>query len=200
MEEVAEMEGFSKHELPSVVARAVTGAGLDLMHFPDLALRIINGGAVTPRGSGEDSDSIRSVSEWVLLNPGASGGIRVSRNALNPIALVQALLLSSSASVSVSVFISALLAIFAAFGAAITRDQAALLVALKRLEAEGRARTVVAVAGKMTILVDRPISTKATIEIVEELRRIGVQFRSNGDDGGEIVCEEKSVFLGSQGP
>lgn len=200
MEDVAKMDGFSKHELPSVVARAVTGAGLDLRDFPDLALRILSGGAVTPRGSGEDSDSIRSVSEWVLFNPRASGGIRISRNALNPIALVQALLLSSSASVSVSVCISALLALFAAFGAAITRDQAALLVALKRLEAEGRARTVVAVAGKMTILVGRPISTKATIEIVEELRRIGVQFRSNGDDGGEIVCEEKSVFLGSQGP
>jgi len=40
MEGVAEMDAFSKHELPSVVARAVTGAGLDLRDFPDLALRI----------------------------------------------------------------------------------------------------------------------------------------------------------------
>jgi hypothetical protein len=193
------MEGYSKGQLPGVVARVVDEVGLSEADFPDLALRIVLSGAVTPQAGGGGPNPIPNISEWFLLNPGVSGGVRFSFNALNPLALVQAVLLSSSGSISIVFYISLILALFSAFGATITRDQAALFIALKQLEREGRARNVSAVAGRMTILLERQFSIKSVDEVVNQLRGIGVIFSADGSNGAEIVCEEESVFLLQQG-
>ncbi|MXV05905.1 hypothetical protein DYQ95_01895 [Xanthomonas sp. LMG 9002] len=88
-----------------------------------------------------------------------------------------------------------LLTLVAAFSAAINRDEAALLFALKQLEQEGRTRTPVAVAGKMTTLLERPISSADVLDVVNQLRAAGVPFQHEGDPSEEIVCKEVTVFL-----
>ncbi|XQA71139.1 hypothetical protein ACM9XB_06525 [Xanthomonas sacchari] len=192
------MNELTKQDLTRAVAAAIEEAGLDHRDFPGLTMHVLTSGAVDLR-----SDSVggragyppRDVVEWIIVNPANAGGTRVSKNAINLVALAGAVIAAASDSTSVTSYVSLLLALVAAFSATINRNEAALLVALKQLEQEGGTCTPVAVAGRMTTLLERTISSADVLDVVNQLRAAGVPFQDGVDANEEIVCKEVTVFL-----
>lgn len=192
------MNEFTKQDLPRLVAAAIQEAGFDQRDFPSLTMHVLTSGAVDLRSASVGSyagQPRRDVSEWIIVNSENAGGTRVSKNAINLIALAGAVITAASGTTSVASCVALLLTLVAAFSATINRDEAALIVALKQLEQEGRIRTPVAVAGRMTALLERPISSVDVLNIVNQLRAVGVPFQDEADFSGEIVCKEVTVFL-----
>lgn len=192
------MNGITKQSLPRVVRASLQQAGCSEADFPDLALRILMTRAIDLSSSSSEAVSgiaPKDVSQWLVMDPRKISGTRVSGNAMNPLGVTAAVLSAASAPVSIASCIAVIVALVAACSAKITRDQAALLVALKQLEDAQKIRSTKAVALKMSKLLQREVTASEVLDVVKQLQALNVPFTWGPSPHHVIQCHESTTLL-----
>lgn len=190
------VNGITKQSLPFAVNDAVKSAGCSSADFPDLALRILMSGAIDVTSSSPPVPAGRNM-ELLLVNPASGAGIRVAKNAMNPFVLASALFsaAASVASAPVTSFVVLMVNIAAACSAKLTKDQAALILALKKLQDEQKIPSALAVAKQMVIFTGFPVSEEKALAVAEDLKNVGVPFTIGPGPHSVIQCREASVYF-----
>jgi hypothetical protein len=197
------MKSISKESLPIAVAESIKEVGCKPADFPDLALRLLMSRAIELPPAAPAGVAKGDMMQWLIVNPGKTSGTRVARNAMNPLNVAGAVLASASAatdSVGVTSCIALVVAIAGACSATLTKDQAALLLALKRLENEQKIRSAVAVATRMSNSLGRPVSQTDALAVVAQLQGVGVPFEISPAPHHVIHCKEATTLLPYSGP
>ena len=100
---------------------------------------------------------------------------------------------SSPDDASARSFVAMLVLILGVFSVQISKDQAAVLLALKRLEQENRDPSAENVVHKVrAITFNTDFSIDDLIEIISEFRKMGVRAR---EEQGLIVCDDSVLSL-----
>ena len=188
------MNGITKQSLPLAVQTSLRQAGCSNADFPDLALRILMSGAIDVSEQVTPAVS-ENYMQWIVVNQRTHGGTRVAINAMNPIGVAAAILSVALSTINLASCVSLLVFIGAACSAKITRSQAALLIALKHLERAQEICSASAVAAQVTTLLGRPTNSEDVLNIVHELRDVGVLFVVGPHPDQAIECQEATILL-----
>lgn len=189
------MNGIAKETLPFAVESALQQAGLNSGDFPGLALRLLNGAIVLSPSEANPKVAAPRGMEWLGVNPAKNTGTRVAGNAMNPLGVAAAVLSTASAEISLASCVAAVVALAAACSSILTKDQAALLVALTRLEGAQQIPSALAVATKMTNSLGRNVDAAEAVAVAAQLQAVGVPFTVGPLPHQVIQCHEAIAIL-----
>ncbi|HEL4234413.1 TPA: hypothetical protein UM516_004242 [Stenotrophomonas maltophilia] len=196
------MNGITKQSLPRVVRASLQQAGCTEADFPDLALGILMTRAIelSPPSSEAFTGLLpKDVSQWLVVDPNKTSGTRVSGNAMNPLGVAAAVLSAASAHVNIASCVALVVALVAACSVKITKDQAALLVALKQLGDAQKIRSAEAVSLKMSKILQSEVTSSDVLDVVKQLQALNVLFTVGPSPHHVIQCHESTTLLGHVG-
>lgn len=188
------IETFTKHHIPVLVALCAKECGVPARLVEPLSLNILMSGSIA-LDSAHPTPTIdeRNIIKMMVVGEVSGTGYNISKRNFNIFALAGALMASSPDDASARSFVAMLVLILGVFSVQISKDQAAVLLALKRLEQENRDPSAENVVHKVrAITFNTDFSIDDLIEIISEFRKMGVRAR---EEQGLIVCDDSVLSL-----
>lgn len=193
------MTALTKHTLNSVVHNALLQTSLNPREFPDLALRILQSGAIELDRPEHDAKITNPrYAEFIVVGKASKQGIITSGKNVNVFSLAT-VLLTAAAAASQSTFLSLstlLTTLLSACAVNLSPKQAAFFLASESLKNQGTIPTAQAIKKTMGEFLGNPeFSEDQMMSVIQELNELGVVI-SIGDSPNHIIRHnEAKVFL-----
>jgi hypothetical protein len=167
------MNKITKEGLPELVSEALQSAGVQNTRFPELAMRILQSGAIVfPR---HGTPPPLEFMEMVVKGRASHSAVHASGAQVNVFVLA-AVIMSVVTSAGVAAIVCPIVVgILAACSASLSPKQAAFFVAAGRLKDSGTIPTAAALAAECSsVLPGNPISKEELLLVADELLNLGV--------------------------